>query len=271
MSVTHRTGTEDRPRAARDGRGPHVGTDLTWRVRDKMFAVGGPESQRISVKASMEEQAELIAAAPQTYQSAAYVGRFGWVSVNLSTVDRRAVDRVDRRSLAAYRSEDGSWPPTTPGRVVQGPRTRPMNVTAVAISTQAPSTSPVMPPSRRVTWRPVRPWRPARRTRPAGPCHSDPGTASRRHGRRRHHAEREFDRAVGAGDQRPEAGRGRRRYATPAGERGRQPSARRTPPRPCQHRPPGPGRHIAAMHAAGIAMRQDRARPRRTGRPRGSS
>jgi hypothetical protein len=63
-------------------------TDLTWRVRDKMFAVGGPESPRISVKASVEEQAELIAAAPQTYQKAAYVGRFGWVSVNLSTVDK---------------------------------------------------------------------------------------------------------------------------------------------------------------------------------------
>jgi hypothetical protein len=63
-------------------------TDLTWRVRAKMFVVGGPKSPRVSVKASTEEQAELIAMSPETYQKAAYVGRFGWVSVDLSTVDK---------------------------------------------------------------------------------------------------------------------------------------------------------------------------------------
>jgi hypothetical protein len=64
------------------------GTDLTWRVRDKMFAVGGPDSPSISVKASKEEQAELIAMAPETYAVAAYVGRFGWVTVLLAHADR---------------------------------------------------------------------------------------------------------------------------------------------------------------------------------------
>jgi hypothetical protein len=62
-------------------------TDLTWRVRAKMFVVGGPESPRVSVKAAPEDQAELIAMEPETYAKAAYVGRFGWVSVNLATVD----------------------------------------------------------------------------------------------------------------------------------------------------------------------------------------
>ncbi len=70
------------------------GTDLTWRVRDKMFVVGGPESPRISVKASKEDQAELVAMAPETYAIAAYVGRFGWVSVNLSTVDRAELQQL---------------------------------------------------------------------------------------------------------------------------------------------------------------------------------
>lgn len=59
----------------------------TLRVNNKMFASGGPESTSMSVKASTVEQAELIAAAPETYSVAAYVGRYGWVRVNLSTVD----------------------------------------------------------------------------------------------------------------------------------------------------------------------------------------
>jgi hypothetical protein len=76
------------------------GTDLTWRVRDKMFVVGGPESRSVSVKASKEDQAELIAMAPQTYSVAAYVGRFGWVSVQLSTVDE---DELGELIVEAWR------------------------------------------------------------------------------------------------------------------------------------------------------------------------
>jgi hypothetical protein len=63
------------------------GTDLTWRVNGKMFAVGGPDSPAISVKCSLEEQAELVASAPSVYSVAAYVGRFGWVSVMLAEAD----------------------------------------------------------------------------------------------------------------------------------------------------------------------------------------
>jgi hypothetical protein len=76
------------------------GTDLTWRVRDKMFVVGGPDSPRISVKASKEDQAELIAMAPETFQVAAYVGRFGWVSIALSTVDK---DELAELIIEAWR------------------------------------------------------------------------------------------------------------------------------------------------------------------------
>jgi hypothetical protein len=63
-------------------------TDLTWRVRDKIFVMGGPKSPSVTVKTSIQEQTELIAMAPQTYEFAAYVGRFGWTSIRLSTVDR---------------------------------------------------------------------------------------------------------------------------------------------------------------------------------------
>lgn len=62
--------------------------ELTWRVRDKIFVMGGgPESTSVSVKCTKEDQAELIAMAPQTYAVSAYVGRFGWVTVALSLVD----------------------------------------------------------------------------------------------------------------------------------------------------------------------------------------
>lgn len=59
----------------------------TLRVNGKMFATGDHDSPRLSVKASKEEQAELLRAAPDTYAVAAYTGRYGWVAVNLSTVD----------------------------------------------------------------------------------------------------------------------------------------------------------------------------------------
>jgi hypothetical protein len=59
----------------------------TLRVNNKMFAAGAPESPTMSVKASKEEQAELIGTAPDVYSVAAYTGRFGWVRVELTKVD----------------------------------------------------------------------------------------------------------------------------------------------------------------------------------------
>jgi hypothetical protein len=59
----------------------------TLRVNGKMFASGMPGSPTMSVKASKEEQASLLAAAPKVYSPAPYVGRFGWVQVELSKVD----------------------------------------------------------------------------------------------------------------------------------------------------------------------------------------
>jgi hypothetical protein len=72
----------------------------TLRVGDKMFASGTPDSPTVTVKASKEEQAELIAADPETYSVAPYVGRFGWVQVQLSTVD---ADELKALVIEAWR------------------------------------------------------------------------------------------------------------------------------------------------------------------------
>ena len=59
----------------------------TLRVNNKMFASGAPESATMTLKASTEDQAELIATDPETYSTAPYTGRYGWVLVQLSRVD----------------------------------------------------------------------------------------------------------------------------------------------------------------------------------------
>ncbi|BFU46153.1 MmcQ/YjbR family DNA-binding protein [Krasilnikovia sp. MM14-A1004] len=66
----------------------------TLRVGDKMIAGGAPDSPTMSVKATREEQAELIAAAPQTYAVAEYVGRHGWVRVDLASADAEELHQV---------------------------------------------------------------------------------------------------------------------------------------------------------------------------------
>ncbi len=60
----------------------------TLRVNNKMFASGMSGSKTMTVKASKEEQEALLAESPDVYSVAAYVGRFGWVEVNLSKVDK---------------------------------------------------------------------------------------------------------------------------------------------------------------------------------------
>ena len=82
-------------------------TDITFRVRDKIFAIGGEGADRVSIKASLETQAELIDLDPETFASSAYVGRFGWVTVDL--------DRVDPALLSSLIRE--AWRRTAPKRL----------------------------------------------------------------------------------------------------------------------------------------------------------
>ena len=82
-------------------------TDITFRVRDKIFAIGGEGADRVSIKASLETQAGLIDLDPETFASSAYVGRFGWVTVDL--------DRVDPAVLASLIRE--AWRRSAPKRL----------------------------------------------------------------------------------------------------------------------------------------------------------
>lgn len=77
--------------------------DITFRVRKKIFAMGGEDADHISVKATPIAQAELLDLDPETFASAPYVGRFGWVTVDLARVDRGMLEGLLRdgwRSVA---------------------------------------------------------------------------------------------------------------------------------------------------------------------------
>ena len=49
-------------------------TDITFRVRGKIFAIGGEGATRVSIKARPDRQSELIDLDPETFASSAYVG-----------------------------------------------------------------------------------------------------------------------------------------------------------------------------------------------------
>ena len=79
------------------------GTDINFRIRNKMFVIGGDDADGVSLKASLTTQADLIDLDPDTFSSAPYVGRFGWVNVNLARVDRALLEKLLRdawRSIA---------------------------------------------------------------------------------------------------------------------------------------------------------------------------
>jgi hypothetical protein len=76
-------------------------TDVTFRVRDKIFVIGGDGSDGISVKASLTTQADLIDLDPETFSKSAYVGRFGWVTVRLDRIDRPLLEKLLRDAWRA--------------------------------------------------------------------------------------------------------------------------------------------------------------------------
>jgi hypothetical protein len=89
----------------------------TFRVRDKMFATLSDDGLLASVKATREEQAALVAAAPETFGVPAYVGRHGWVSVQLATADPSELRELlveawrltaPKRLVAAYDAGSGA-------------------------------------------------------------------------------------------------------------------------------------------------------------------
>src|SRR6185369_5948477 len=84
-------------------------TDITFRVRKKIFAIGGEGADRVSIKATPMAQAELLDLDPQTFAKAAYVGRFGWITADLARVDRAMLEGLLRdawRSAAPAKLRD---------------------------------------------------------------------------------------------------------------------------------------------------------------------
>jgi hypothetical protein len=86
----------------------------TFRVRDKMFATLSDDGWSAGVKTTKEEQTALVAAAPETFGVPAYVGRHGWVSIELATADPAEVRELvteawrqtaPKRLVAAYDAE----------------------------------------------------------------------------------------------------------------------------------------------------------------------
>lgn len=59
----------------------------TFRVRDKIFATLSNDEPIGGVKATREEQGTLVSSDPETFRPSDYVGRFGWVTVQLDRVD----------------------------------------------------------------------------------------------------------------------------------------------------------------------------------------
>jgi hypothetical protein len=59
----------------------------TFRVRDRIFVGLAADGLSVSVKTSKEEQAALLATDPATFSPAPYVGRHGWVAIQLDRVD----------------------------------------------------------------------------------------------------------------------------------------------------------------------------------------
>ncbi len=74
--------------------------EATFRVRNKIFAMMSDDGTRASVKATKDEQSALIAEDPETFAYPAYVGRHGWVGVD---VHRIPADHLRELLVEAWR------------------------------------------------------------------------------------------------------------------------------------------------------------------------
>ena len=71
-------------------------TDITFRVRKKIFAIGGEGATRVSIKSTPFVQEALIERDPGTFARAAYVGRFGWFTADLERIESDELARLVR-------------------------------------------------------------------------------------------------------------------------------------------------------------------------------
>ncbi|MHB1930258.1 MAG: MmcQ/YjbR family DNA-binding protein [Acidimicrobiales bacterium] len=88
----------------------------TFRVAGKLFMTLGPDGSTATMKATLDDQAALVAAEPTVFSAAAYLGRHGWVTV--------ALDRCDPDEVADLVVD--AWHQCAPRRLAerQGSQTR---------------------------------------------------------------------------------------------------------------------------------------------------
>jgi hypothetical protein len=82
--------------------------EATFRIRGRIFAMGSQEGTGVSVKASLDDQAGLVAMDPKTFAVSAYTGRFGWVRVDLRRLGPALAERLVKNA----------WERTAPRRLL---------------------------------------------------------------------------------------------------------------------------------------------------------
>ena len=89
------------------GDAEHAG-DVTFRVRDRIYVITGPQGGGASIRTTIDQQAELMDTFPGEFRRAPYTGRFGWVVVDLAEADVELVRGII----------EGAWRRTAPRAVV---------------------------------------------------------------------------------------------------------------------------------------------------------
>ena len=77
------------------GDAEHAG-DVTFRVRDKIYLITGQHGGGASIRTDKSQQIDLLASFPDAVSVAPYVGRFGWVNVQLDALDPEIVKDIIR-------------------------------------------------------------------------------------------------------------------------------------------------------------------------------
>lgn len=83
--------------------------EATFRVNGRIFAMGLPHGPQVSLKASLDDQAGLVAMDSKTFSVSAYTGRFGWVSARLSRLHPGLAEQLLQNA----------WARTAPKRLVR--------------------------------------------------------------------------------------------------------------------------------------------------------
>jgi hypothetical protein len=88
--------------------------EATFRVNDRIFAMGSPDGEFASLKATPDDQGALVEMDPKTFAPAAYTGRFGWVSVRLAGINAELAQRL----------VTNAWERAAPRRLVTSQKAR---------------------------------------------------------------------------------------------------------------------------------------------------